>query len=145
MFKVIIDTREQRPWDFPADRFEIDRRKLDAGDYSIAGLEGELAIERKSLGDFVSTVIHDWIRFRKELYRLAGYRVAVVVVEADVSDVMEQRYDTGANPNSVMGRAAEITIDHGIPVFWWGARRYCEPRVCQFLTLAAGRLEVRRG
>ena len=139
MIPVFIDTREQRPWTFPEPTFTVEKRTLRTGDYTIAGLEDCVTLERKSLGDFVDTVIHDWIRFRKELRRMAGFDYAAVVVEADISDVAEKRYDTQANPESIFGRAADITIDHGIPVLWWGSRSLCEPRVWQFLRILAKR------
>lgn len=140
---ILVDAREQAPWTF-GDGFVATRATLTTGDYTVAGLEDRFAIERKSLGDFVGTVIHNWIRFRKELNRLGGMDLAAVVVEADVADAVEKRYDSDAAPEAVLGRAAEITIDHGIPVFWWGRRAVCEPRVWQFVRLAAKRLGADR-
>lgn len=142
MLRVVIDTREQQPWSFPADRFETERRGLPTGDYTVAGLEDRLAVERKSVGDAVNTVIHGWLRFRKELTRLSGFDLAVLVIEGEAADIAEGRYDSDANPESVFGRLAEVTIDHGVPVMFWGPRRRCEPRVWQFLRLAAKRLGV---
>ena len=46
------------------------RGKLDAGDYSVDGYENVVAVERKSLADFVHTVIHDFDRFAVELAKL---------------------------------------------------------------------------
>lgn len=116
---VVIDTREQLPWTLC---FPSVSRKLPAGDYSLVGLEDRIAIERKSLGDFINTVIHDWIRFRKELNRLSGYEMACIVVEGNVQDVIDRRYESEANPQSILGRTHSIFVDHGIPVFWWGPR-----------------------
>jgi len=51
---LIIDSMEQKPYSFKAFRkwfVAIERRKLPAGDYSIAGLEDRVAVERKSLQD----------------------------------------------------------------------------------------------
>lgn len=117
--EIIIDTREQTPWTFDPS-VSVIRKALPAGDYSLVGLEDCVAIERKSLGDFVNTVIHDWIRFRKELNRLSGYDLAIVVVEAEMEDIYYHRYHSEANPNSVLGKANGILIDHGIPVLFWG-------------------------
>lgn len=122
MITVLTDTREQRPWSLDPSRFRTERTTLRTGDYTIAGLEDRFAIERKSLGDFVGTVIGDWIRFRKELYRLAAFDFAAVVVEADLADVFAHRYESEANPESVIGRANAIYLDHGVPVWWWGSR-----------------------
>ena len=46
---AIIDTREQAPLDLSPLRTE--KGTLTTGDYSIKGLESEIAIERKSLPD----------------------------------------------------------------------------------------------
>jgi len=51
--KILVDTREQTPWSFPKTE-QVERAGLTTGDYSLAGLEGLVAIERKSLEDFVS-------------------------------------------------------------------------------------------
>ena len=43
--QIIIDTREKLPWTFSD--LKVKSAKLDCGDYSIAGRELEIAIERK--------------------------------------------------------------------------------------------------
>jgi DNA excision repair protein ERCC-4 len=140
LIPVLIDTREQRPWEFDCETFTTDRATLRAGDYSIAGLEDRVVLERKSLGDFVNTVIQDWIRFRKELYRLAGYDHAAVVVEANIEDVFQHKYESDAKPVSVIGRIHGIYLDHGIPVYFWGPRPACIAMVERFLVLTAKKL-----
>ncbi len=142
MIPVIVDTREQRPLTFPSEAFATERKTLVTGDYSIAGYEDRFCIERKGIGDAVQTVIGQWQRFVKELNRMACLDIAIIVIEANVSDVMEHRYDGEANPESVMGRFASITLDYNIPVMWWGPRTICESRVHQFMRLAHGRLGV---
>lgn len=137
---IVVDTAEQRPWTFQPERFTVERRSLDTGDYSIAGFESLITIERKSLGDLVSTVINDWIRFRKELVRMSGFDFAAIVVEANVEQVMSKQYESEANPASVMGKCAAIYFDHGIPVYFWGLRPVCEPLVWQWLEIAAKKI-----
>lgn len=140
MIPIVVDTREQTPWTFPPERFTVTRRALAAGDYSIAGGELRVTLERKSLGDFVQTVIGDWLRFRKELNRLMTYDIAAIVVEANVEDVMQHKYQSEAEPTSVMGRAHAILLDTGVPVLFWGQRPGCELQAWQFLTLASKKL-----
>jgi DNA excision repair protein ERCC-4 len=137
---VLIDTREQRPWEFDCEFFTSERASLRTGDYTIAGLEDRLCLERKGLGDFVGTVISDWLRFRKELYRLASFDVAAIVVEANIEDVMNHAYESDAQPASVIGKANGIFLDHGIPVLFWGPRPVCTVMVERFLLLAAKKL-----
>jgi DNA excision repair protein ERCC-4 len=126
---IIIDTREQEPYSFDPRLAAAVRRALPAGDYSLAGLEGSVAVERKTLDDFVSTVIHARKRFRDELRKLAGYRAACVVVEAGVADVLLQRYRGEAHPNAVLGNALSMVLDFRIPVFFCGNRQ----AACQFV------------
>lgn len=125
---IVIDTREQEPYSFDPRLAAAVRRALPAGDYSVAGLENTVAVERKSLDDFVPTVIHSRPRFREELRKLAGYRAACVVVEAGIADVLLQRYRGGAHPNAVVGSALSIILDYGVPVFFCGNRQ----AACQF-------------
>ncbi len=139
---VVIDTREQEghAWEFDADAFAPISQKLVTGDYSILGLESYLTIERKTLGDAVSSVIHDWTRFRKVLYRMAGMEHAIVVIEASISDVYEKRYESDAIPSSVMGKFISITTDHGLPVVFAGSRAGAITFSEQYLALAVKKL-----
>lgn len=120
---IIIDTREQEPYSFDLRLAATVRRALPAGDYSIDGLEGIVAVERKTLDDFVSTVIHSRSRFREELRKLGEYRTACVVVEAGLSDVLQRRYRGEAHPNAVLGSALSIILDFRLPVFFCGNRQ----------------------
>lgn len=70
---VVVDTREQEPYSFDSDKVSAVRKALPAGDYSLVGLEERVAVERKSLTDFVSTVIRGRKRFHRELEKLSAY------------------------------------------------------------------------
>lgn len=135
---VIIDTRENEPYGFDPRLVAAERRALPAGDYSILGLETAVAVERKSLDDFVSTVVHARRRFRTELGKLRGYRAACIVVEASVADILNQRYRSQANPSAVLGSALSILLDDGVPVIFCGNRQVACHFVQSYL-LAADR------
>jgi len=126
---IIIDTREQEEYSFDSRLAITVRRALPAGDYSVAGLESSVAVERKSMDDFVSTVIHSRERFRNELRKLAGYRAACVVVEAGILDVLLHRFRGDAHPNAVLGSALSVILDFRIPVFFCSNRQ----AACQFV------------
>jgi DNA excision repair protein ERCC-4 len=126
---IIIDTREQEPYSFDPRLADTVRRAMPAGDYSVAGMEDAVAVERKTLDDFVSTVIHNRERFRNELRKLAGYRAACVVVEAGVLEVLLHRYRGDAHPNAVLGSALSIILDFRVPVFFCSNRQ----AACQFV------------
>lgn len=128
--------REEKGWQFDPSRVAVHRRRLLTGDYTLLGLEDRVCLERKTLGDFVQTVIHEWIRFRKELNRLSGMDVAAVVVEADLGQVYRHEYQSQALPASILGKANGIFLDHGIPVLWWQDKLVAQDMACRFLALA---------
>lgn len=119
---IVVDTREQVPWEFDPSRCTVTRGTLQAGDYSVVGLEGVVAIERKSLDDYVQTIIHQRDRFRRELERLQGYKLAAVVVEATWQDVIDHAYQSLAHPNAIFGMTCCLIVDHGIPIYLSGER-----------------------
>ena len=43
---ILVDTREQHPWEFPAG-FHSEPATLSTGDYSVRGLEDLIAVERE--------------------------------------------------------------------------------------------------
>jgi len=116
---IIVDTREQTPYLFDTSIFNIGYKKLDAGDYQLKG--DTIIFERKTIEDFVNTVIHHWDRFARELIQLSRARYACVVIEASIDDIRERRYYSKANGNAVLGRAVAIT-KHGVKVFFAGDR-----------------------
>jgi ERCC4-type nuclease len=126
---VVVDSREQLPYAFDPGRTEVVRRALPAGDYSIEGHEESVAVERKTLEDFVSTVIRSRKRFTRELRLLSGYEAACVVVEADLRDILEGRFRSGAHPEAVMGSVLSIVVDFGVPVFFCSDRQ----AACRFV------------
>jgi hypothetical protein len=87
--KIIIDTREQAP--FEVTRFpnvETERGTLATGDYSLPGFEDCVAIERKSLDDLIACLQgSNRERFERELQRARHYNLFAVVVEASLDDV----------------------------------------------------------
>lgn len=97
-YVIVVDTREQLPFAFGGIRADAShhrrplqvqtvRRCLPAGDYSLAGHETQIAIERKSAADLFHTLGAGRRRFQAELSRLDSYTVAAVIVEADWSDI----------------------------------------------------------
>ena len=120
---IIIDTREQEGFSFDPELADVERRALPAGDYSLAGLERRVAVERKSLDDFVSTVIRGRARFAKELQKLQTYDFACVVIEATLAEVLRGSYQSGAHPNSVFGAVISIIVDCGIPAYFCSDRQ----------------------
>jgi DNA excision repair protein ERCC-4 len=133
---IVVDTREQVPWEFSS-RVATVRRALPAGDYSLDGYEQRITVERKSLADYIRSVIQQRERFGRELRTLAGYDFAAVVVEAAWPDVVGGRYAGGVKPASVVGATVSIMVDIGVPVLFAGdrpgARRMTEELLLRWL------------
>lgn len=86
--KVIIDSREQKPYEFS----DSVVKKLDTGDYSLAGFEDLISIERKSLTDFLGCVGRHRNRFERELKRLRGYKCRAVIIEATLKKLTDGKF-----------------------------------------------------
>jgi hypothetical protein len=92
---IVIDTREQNPFSF--ERFHnwfsgIERRALELGDYSIAGLEEKCAVERKDLGDLVRSFQMERPVFVARLKRMSAYPDRLLLITAPLSQV-KSRYE----------------------------------------------------
>jgi ERCC4-type nuclease len=89
-YTVIKDTREkQLGWTFSAGKnclgMVVDTLKT--GDYTIAGYENIVIIERKAnTGEFVKNVVQD--RFDRELKRLQKFRHPFIILEFTMEDVI---------------------------------------------------------
>lgn len=149
---LICDSREQAPWDPVLVRdgrryvLPVERRALAVGDYSLSGFESEIAIERKSLDDWVGTMFssvklddgsraYSWERFLREVGRAKGAARAdenapahaalkrfVVVVEGSKADVRRHKYKSQTHPSSVLARSLSLWVKHGIHVEWGDTR-----------------------
>lgn len=94
---ILQDTREQAPWDFTFyDDIEVEVRKLRTGDYTIAGLEDILTVERKrETSEIAQNIGKDKTRFDRELERMAQLRYAFLICEFSIDNVMEFPANSG--------------------------------------------------
>lgn len=130
-FTIAVDTREQLEYSFSLPSI---RKKLDAGDYSIVGMEHLIAVERKTLDDFVNTVVKQRERFHRELRLLTELACACVVVEGNMRDILDSRYRAGAHPNAILGSVISIIVDFSVPVYFCSDRQVACRFVEEFLT-----------
>ena len=111
-FTIIRDTREQNGLDWDLNIYGehcdgIFDTKLDTGDYSILGLEQTFVIERKAtVAEIAKNVIED--RFVRELQRLAEFKSAHIILQAELNDVL--KYPYGANSGIPKNRQREIKM-----------------------------------
>jgi ERCC4-type nuclease len=123
---VLVDTREQQPFALHARHpnwIGGERRvALEAGDYSLEGMEGLLALERKSLADIVACTITYRQRFLSACARLAKLRWKAILIEATLEDLKGgfEQFDipSEVHPNAVCGMLDAIEARLGIPVLY---------------------------
>ena len=136
-WKIAIDTREQRPLEF---EWLSERVTLATGDYSIIGYEDQIAIERKSLTDLDSTVIHNRDRFERELERFRSIPFKCIVVESDMRKLFLKSRRGQAHPMSIIGLCLAYQIDYDIPFLFSSTREIAAKVVLSFLHRAYKRL-----
>lgn len=126
--KIICDSREQRPFSFERwPDVEIRREKLAVGDYSVAGLENRVAIERKELNDLVGCLQNDdRSRFERELHWARALDQFVVVIEGSVSDLARGNYRSQMQPEAALQSVATFFIRFGTPFLFADSRAGAE-------------------
>ena len=124
--RIVVDSREQCPFRFEGFNAVVTVGALEAGDYSLAGFERRVAIERKSLPDLVACLGVERERFARELARLRGYDCAAVVVEATADDLRAGHFRAKLNPEAAWQSVLAFTQRYRIPFFWAESRADAE-------------------
>ncbi len=133
--RILIDTREQAPFDFlrcGAD-IETERAALPIGDYSLAGLQDRVAVERKSLPDLTRCLGAERERFERELLRAAALDSFCVVVEAPWQALADGKYRSRLNPGAACASVGAFMARHRIPFFFAGSRTQAEAFTALYL------------
>ncbi len=102
---VLVDTREQNPFDFS--RFagwfsRVEKKALALGDYSIAGLEDVCVVERKDLDDLIHSFTVERTVFVDRLRRMSSYPYRLLVVTTTLSQIKSPYSHSGTNPNRIV-------------------------------------------
>lgn len=132
--EVIVDTREQQPFEFETySRINCHRDKLEVGDYSVAafdqpGDDYSIIVERKeNCSEFLRNLGANWKRFEKELAIMSQYRTKIITVCEPKK--FEQLYSKGysqLHPNFAEAQLLKILINYGIPTYFFRSRDDCE-------------------
>lgn len=126
-FTIIIDTREQTPWEFGF--HNTAKRKLDTGDYSIEGYESLFTIERKrSVSEIANNITES--RFKDVLERMGNIPHSFMLMEFEVdeiytfpvgSDVPKKMWDKlKISGNYIMKYLIEAQLKHNIHILFCG-------------------------
>jgi ERCC4-type nuclease len=143
--RIIVDSREQHPFDFSRwPDCEVTTGALVTGDYSLAGLEDKISVERKSLNDLVGCLTGDnRARFERELARGRGLDFFAVVIEAGFPELTAKQYRSSLNPHAAAQSILAFQIRYGVPFIWAGSRRAAEYTVYWLLSKFLREAEVR--
>jgi ERCC4-type nuclease len=133
---VLVDTREQNPFDFS--RFEawfsgIERTALKLGDYSIAGLEDLCVVERKDLSDLVHSFTAERSVFVNRLRLMSRCPHRLLVITASLSQVKSPYPHAGANPNRVMQSLLAVLTGLQVPFLCTETHELGEEMVASYL------------
>jgi len=82
---IVIDSREQRPLSFQ--NLPSITAGLPTGDYSVAGMEDDFCVERKSIPDLFGSLTSGRDRFMREIVRMNAYpfrRLLVIGSEQEI-------------------------------------------------------------
>lgn len=131
-FTVVVDSREQSSYDFRnlhADKKEgggpliikTERKALKTGDYSIVGLEDQVAIERKEMGDLFHCMGSDRKRFERQLERLNEMPFPFLVVEAGLDRIRRGHERSKLLPKTVFRSVIAYQVDYFPRIHWWFA------------------------
>ncbi len=131
---IVVDTREPEDSKDWSRYFTLPtiRAKLDVGDYSIAGMERSIGVERKTLNDLISCLTSQRQRFEDMLFRARKLDAFYVVIEADYPALCAGKYYSEANPDAMRESISALTVRYGIPYLWAGTA-YRAGQLCQSL------------
>lgn len=149
-FIIVIDTREQNPYfKRPPKGLIIVRDTLECGDYSLRGFEKEVAIERKELHDFLTSISHERYRFKAMLSKMADYKRKFLVIEATLDELTKGVEFTprrkkdfiqpltkrviNMHPNAVYQTVVSIMCRYGVCIYFAEDRREGEKFVYSVL------------
>ncbi|HOW36688.1 MAG TPA: ERCC4 domain-containing protein [Candidatus Pacearchaeota archaeon] len=114
--KVIVDYREKNSF-VPANLLklgvEIEFKELKVADYLANGI----AIERKTVSDFISSMINK--RLISQLEGLKQYESPLLVIEGIYEqELYSDNCNSGVHANSIRGFLISILIKHKIPILF---------------------------
>jgi ERCC4-type nuclease len=115
---VLVDTREQNPFDFS--RFSgwfsgVERKALALGDYSVAGMEDGCVVERKDLDDLVHSFTTERTMFVDRLERMSSYADRLLVITATFSQIKSPHRHSGASPNRILQSLMAVLAGLRVP------------------------------
>lgn len=125
-FLIIRDTREKagKGWNFRASAncHGMEKKKLDVGDYTLAGLEEIVMVERKTLGDLWNTLgqTANYKRFLREMDRAEHHRLKYLVIEATLADLNRGYQWSKVTAANIHAKLISLQVKHDVHVIFAG-------------------------
>ncbi len=121
---IFYDDREKKPWKLNSPKFKFVRKRLPCGDYTIAGMESGIRIERKSgWNEFLQNISSKNRKdFERKLINLSGYPNCYFVIEDVLENIPKvlKRTPTRMTLTSVCFWLSKITGEYGISLLLVG-------------------------
>ena len=117
---VAVDTREQKPYPFA--RCVV--KTLKTGDYSIVGLEDQIAIERKERKDAYASLGRSRARFERELERLSTLDYSAIVIESSLPEFIRPPPFSRLHPRTAINTLLAWAVKYRVGVFFAGDRQH---------------------
>ncbi len=111
--KIIIDYREKNslvPSMLVKLGYDLEFKELKIADYLVNGV----AIERKTISDFISSMINK--RLLKQIEELKQYQDKLLIIEGYEEQEFYNDEPGGISGNAIRGFLLSITLKHGIPI-----------------------------
>lgn len=133
-FKVLVDSREQKPWKFVESDFCLGAcpGTLKTGDYTLEGLEDWFVLEKKKSPQelYQNICTADTERFERELLRLQEIPHSYIICEFTLSDIKKFPWSSslsigikkkiGSKGEYFLRRFIEITTQYRVPIILAG-------------------------
>ena len=126
---IAVDSREQKPYLFPGCQVKT----LKTGDYSIVGLEHQIALERKTKEDAYASLGRSRARFERELERLSKLDYAAVVIESSLPEFLHPPPFTRLSPRAAIGSLIAWAVKYQVGMFFAGDRCHGQALTRQLL------------
>ena len=112
---IIKDTRESNRDIYTFARYPnviLIRTALTCGDFSIAGYTNQIFVERKTTDDLCGSFTHDRERFDDEWRRAETYRDKFLMVEGNLTDILNAEYRSQVHPHSLIASILSWSIKY---------------------------------
>ena len=125
--RILIDSREQRPFTFKGYDVDPETVTLPVGDYSLPGFTDKVAIERKELNDLISCLMNgNRDRFERELAKARHFDLFAVVVQAPLSAVSRGQYRSEMKTQAALQSILTLQVRYRAAFMWAGNRADAE-------------------